>query len=112
MITGLFRLLELVVFFVGDGGEPFGGGLLAGKLKGEVCEPAVGCGSVPVFYVGGNVDDGAGLDFDCGFVFFLLPTVSCYADEHLASALRGVVDVPVITTAGFKGDVGDVHLFP
>ena len=105
-------LLEFVVFFVGDGVEPFGGGLLAGEFKGEVCEPAVGRGSVPVFYVGGNVDDGAGLDFDCGFAFFLVPAVSCYADEHLASALRGVVDVPVITTAGFKGDVGDVHLFP
>lgn len=55
-----YCLSDFVVFFVGYGFEPFGGGLFTGDFKGEVCEPTVGCGSVPVFYVCRNVDDCAG----------------------------------------------------
>ena len=50
----------IVVFFVGDGFEPFVGGVFTVEFKGEVGEPTVFLCTMPMFYVSRNVDDCAG----------------------------------------------------
>ena len=103
-------LHELIILGVGDGLQPLVGGVLAWDGESEVREPAVlGC-SVPVLYVGGDVDDGAGQDLLGRLALLLVPAASGHTDEHLAATLAGVVDVPVVAAAGLECHVGAIHL--
>ena len=52
--------LRLRVLTVVDRLEPLVGGVLAGRLKGDVAEPRVARGAMPVLDAGGNHHDSAG----------------------------------------------------
>ena len=65
-------------------------------------EPGVFLCSVPVLDFGRNGDDGAGCHWDGFFAPFLIPAATGNANEHLHLF---VMDVPVVATAGFEGDV-------
>lgn len=73
-------------------------------------EPAVRCGAVPVFDLGRNVYNIAGDEQLRGLARFLIVAASCHADKNLPAAGFRVVDVPVVASAGLKGDVVDADL--
>ena len=98
------------VFLVRDRFEPLVGRALAGNLEGEVGEPAVGRGAVPVLHVGRDVDHVARSEADGLLALLLVPAASGHADEHLPAALRGAVDVPVVAAAGLEGHVVEGNL--
>ena len=99
--------LQRVVLLVVHGFEPLVAGVFAREFKGQVAEPAVGCGSVPVLDVSRNLDDVSGVQTLCGLALFLIPALALNADQHLAAALACVVDMPVVAAARLKGDVVD-----
>ena len=111
MVVGtLCVLFQLSVDLVGDGLQPFVGGLLAGDLEGQVREPAVGCRSMPMLDIRGDVNDRTGQDPYGGFALLLIPTLTSYADKHLSASFGRAMDVPVVTAARLEGDIVDNHL--
>ena len=64
---------------------------------------------MPVLYLRGDDDDGAGSQADSVLVRLLVPALTGGADEDLAAAALGVVDVPVVPATGLKGHVGNRH---
>ena len=111
MVVGtLCVLFQLSVDLVGDGLQPFVGGLLAGDLEGQVREPAVGCRSMPMLDIRGDVNDRTGQDPYGGLALLLIPTLTSYADKHLSASFGRAMDVPVVTTARLEGDIVDNHL--
>ena len=103
--ANLLSLVELTVFFVRNGFEPLVGSVLAGNLECKMGEPAIGRRPVPVLDIGRDRDDRTGLEADSGPPLLLLPALAGRADQELASAGRGVMDVPVVAAARLKGDV-------
>lgn len=101
---------QQVVLDISDGFEPLGRGLLAGNGECEVCEPRVLCSSVPVLYIGGNVNYRAREYLDGGLALFLIPASAGNSDKHLAASALGAVDVPIIAAAGLEGDIGKWNL--
>ena len=100
------RYLQLPIRLIRDRLAPFVLAVFAGDFNGDVAEPAVGLSAVPVLDVGGDHDDAALLQADGGLALFLIPALACGADQQLAAALGGVVDVPVVAAARLKGNVG------
>ena len=88
-----------------DGLEPLVGGVLARDRERDVGEPGVGLGAVPVLDTGAGEHDGAGDQRDGVLPLLLVPAGAGRADEDLAAAAGGVVDVPVVAAAGLKADV-------
>ena len=109
-LTTISFLFEFTIFLISDRLAPFVRGVFAGDFDGEVAKPAVGGGAVPVFYFGGDVDAVAGMHFNRVFAPFLVVAAAGYADEYLTATGFGVVDVPVVATGGFEGDVEDADL--
>ena len=72
-------------------------------MGGEMLEPGVTLCAVPVLYLIGNVDNHAGREGDGRFAPLLIPTTAGDADKYLVCA---VMDVPVVSAAWLKGDVG------
>ena len=70
-----------------------------------MAEPTVLFGTVPVFYICGYRNYHSGNKADCLLALFLIPAFSVYADQNLAAALPGMMDVPVIPAARLKGYV-------
>lgn len=99
-----------IVLSIGDRLQPFVRGVLARDLERKMGEPAVGRRTVPMLYAGRDVDDRTGQNLHGRFALLLIPPAAGYADEHLAAALRRMVDVPVVAAARLEGDVGDLHL--
>ena len=66
-------------------------------------KPAVRRSAVPVLYTGHNVDHIAGVQLLRLFAPFLIVTAPGHADKDLSAAFVRLVDVPVVTAAGFKG---------
>lgn len=58
-----------------------------------------------------DMDHCAGKNLNGCFTFLLIPATTGYADKHLSATLSCMVDVPVVTAAWFKGDIGNVYLF-
>ena len=104
------NLFQFAVFCVADRFEPFSGSVFARNAEGKVCEPRIGGSAVPVLDVGWYMYDSAGQYFNGRLAFFLIPSAACYTYEHLASAFCCFVYVPVVTTAGFEGYVGEWNL--
>ena len=76
-------MLQFGVLFIGDRLQPLVAAALAGDLHGDVAEPAVGLGTVPVLDVGRDGDHGAGGQADGRFAFFLeLITPSIFSYEY------------------------------
>ncbi len=90
--------------------QPLSFSILAGYFDGQMLEPAVSGGTMPVFDTLGNVHNVAGMKL-AGFLFlFLVPAAAADADQHLPAALTGVMDMPVVPAAGLKGNIEDRHL--
>ena len=64
---------------------------------------------MPVLDLCRDGDDRAGRQADGGFALLLIPALACSADQNLAAAAFGVVDVPVVAAARLEGDVGQKH---
>ncbi len=64
---------EFAVFLVCNLLKPFVGAILAGNTEREVGKPAVGCCSVPVFDICGNMNYSAGQYLYRRLVLFLVP---------------------------------------
>lgn len=73
-------------------------------------EPAVGCRTMPVLYIGRNVDDRSGQNLYRRFALFLIPAAPGHTDKHLSAAFRGFMDVPVVAAARLESHVGNIHL--
>ena len=73
-------------------------------------KPAVRRSAVPVLYTGHNVDHIAGVQLLRLFAPFLIVTAPGHADKDLSAAFVRLVDVPVVTAAGFKGHIEDFDL--
>lgn len=58
-----------------------------------------------------KIDHCAGKNLNSCFTFLLIPATAGYADKHLSATLSCMVDVPVVTAAWFKGDIGNACLF-
>ena len=70
-------------------------------------EPGVGLGAVPVLDAGAREHDDARCERDGVPALLLVPAGAGRADEDLAAAAGGVVDVPVVAAARGEGDVVD-----
>lgn len=99
--------LQCAVLLVVHGFEPLVARVLTGEPKGQVAEPAVGGGAMPMLDVCRNLDDIAGVQALRGLALFLVPALAVDADQHLSAALACVVDMPVVAAARLKGDVVD-----
>lgn len=100
----------LVIFLIAHSLQPLIGSVLARYFKGEVGEPAVFCSTMPMLYVGWNMDDCAWENLLCRLAFFLIPVASGNTYQHLPTALCGVVRVPVVTATRLKGYVEERYL--
>lgn len=89
-----------------DGLEPLVPGPLAGDGYGQVGEPAVRGGPVPVLDAGGDLHDVAGMELPDLASPLLVAPLAGDADEDLPSAGRRRVDVPVVATSRLERDVG------
>lgn len=58
-----------------------------------------------------DMDYGTRHDFDCGLVFFLIPSASGYTYKNLPTAFGGAIYVPVISTSRFERDIKELYLF-
>ena len=103
-------LFQRVVVLIIYGFEPFRFPVFPGNFNGQMLEPAVLGRAVPVLDTFGNIDDVAGMKLAGFFSPFLVPAASADADQHLSAAFTGMMDMPVIPAAGFKGDVKNGHL--
>lgn len=96
---------ELRIVCIADRFAPLVFALRPRNLHGDVAEPAVPLCAVPVLDIGRDRDDRTGLEADSGLPLLLIPALAGRADQELASAGRGVMDVPVVAAARLKGDV-------
>ena len=87
---------QLAVFLVAHRPQPLVGAALAGHFNGNVAEPGILPGPVPVLDPGWNDDDRAGRQTHCLLAFFLIPALAGRTDQQLTTALSGVVNVPVV----------------
>src|SRR5574344_897969 len=74
-------------------------------------KPAVGGSSVPMLHTCRDVDDRSRKNLLRRLSLLLIPATTSHTDKHLTSAFGGMMDVPVIATSWFKGDVGNGNLF-
>lgn len=59
-----------------------------------------------MFYMSRDYHDIAGVQGTGRVSFLLIPSFTGYANENLAAALVGVMNMPVVATTRFKRDVG------
>ena len=101
--TIFFISLQFVIRFICYWFQPLiAGSLLHIFMIGQMLEPRVLGGSMPVLDSSGDGDDGARSHLDGFLSPFLIPAATRDADEHLHGL---VVDVPVVTASRLKGDV-------
>ena len=105
-----YFLFQFSILFIADRLAPLVGGLLAGYFYCQMAEPAVRCGTVPVFHTCRDVDAVARFHLDGFFSFFLIVTASCHAYQDLSAAALCVMDVPVVTTSRFECYIEDTNL--
>lgn len=101
---------QLAVVRIGDWLAPFSAALLAGDLQRKMREPAIRRGTVPVFDLGGDIDNGAGGQLNGILAPFLIVSPAADTDEHLTASASGVVDVPVVAAGRLEGHIVDRHL--
>ena len=68
----------------------------------QMLEPGILGGTVPVFYLCRDGNDGAGSHLLRLLAQFLIPAATCDANQHLHLF---VMDMPVVTAARLEGDV-------
>ena len=85
-------------------------GAFAGHFHCQMREPAIGCSTVPVLDLRGNVHHIARMQLLRCLVPFLIVAPACHAYKNLSAALCSMVDVPVVPAARLKGDVVNASL--
>ena len=103
MLISVF--LQFVIFFITDRFAPLVGGILSGDLCGDMGEPAVFLRTMPMLDFGRNGNDRAGSQRHRRFPRLLIPPLTGGADQQLAAAFFGVVDMPGITASRLKGGI-------
>lgn len=73
-------------------------------------EPAIRRSTVPVLDSHRDIYYIAGAQLLCRFAPFLIVTMPGYADENLSAAVFRMMNVPVVTAAGFKGYIVNADL--
>lgn len=68
-------------------------------------EPAISLGAVPMLDFRRNRNNHDFAKRNRSFVFLLIPTFTDGTDQKLTAAAFGVMDMPVIAAARFKGDI-------
>ena len=71
-------------------------------MIGEVLEPRVFLGSVPMLHFGRDSDDGAGSHLNGSLAPFLIPSATSNANQYLHLL---VMYVPVVAATGLEGDI-------
>lgn len=94
-------LFQFPVLLIRNGLTPFVGVLFARNFDGEMGEPGIRSGTVPVFDFRRNIDAVARLHLDGFFAFLLIVAASGHAYKDLSAAALCVVDMPVVAAAGF-----------
>lgn len=102
--------LECVVFLVGYRFEPFVRRILTRHRECKMGKPAVGCSPMPVLDTGGNMDYCSWQNFLRLLAFFLIPSATGHAHEHLTTAIVGMMYVPIIAATGLECDIGKRNL--
>ena len=88
--------VQFAVHSVGNRFQPLVGAVLAGHLQGQVREPAVGRGAVPVLHLRRDIDHVSRAQRPGLLAPLLIPAPAGHAQKDLTAALAGVVDVPVV----------------
>lgn len=88
--------LQFAVCFVADPLAPLAAALLAGDLHGDVAEPAVLLGAVPVLHLCRDHHQTALMEGNSGLALLLIPALAGGTQQQLSAALGGMVDVPVV----------------
>ena len=96
---------QLLIGFFRHRLAPLVRGALTGHFHCQMREPAIGCSTVPVLDLRGNVHHIARMQLQRSFAPFLIVAPACHADKDLPATLCGMVDVPVVPAARLKGDV-------
>jgi hypothetical protein len=61
---------------------------------------------MPVFDAGKNVHDITGEELPCLFPELLIPTPSTSYQQYLSAFFSSLVDMPVVSASGLKGNIG------
>ena len=101
---------QLLIGFFRHRLAPLVRGVFAGHFHCQMREPAIGCSTVPVLDLRGNVHHIARMQLQRRFAPFLIVAPACHADKDLSATLCGMVDVPVVPAARLKGDVVNANL--
>ena len=101
---------QLLIGFFRHRLAPLVRGAFAGYFHCQMREPAIGCSTVPVLDLRGNVHHIARMQLLRRFAPFLIVAPACHADKDLPATLCSMVDVPVVPAARFKGDVVNANL--
>ena len=87
---------QLLIGFFRHRLAPLVRGAFAGHFHCQMREPAIGCSTVPVLDLRGNVHHIARMQLLRRFAPLLIVAPTCHADKDLPTALCGMVDVPVV----------------
>lgn len=101
---------QLLIGFFRHRLAPLVRGAFAGYFHCQMREPAIGCSTVPVFDLRGNIHHIARMQLLRRFAPFLIVAPACHADKDLPATLCGMMDVPVVPAARLKGDVVNANL--
>lgn len=107
MMRSCIHVSVLRICIIGDELAPFVARLRAWDLEGEMGEPARSLGAVPVLDACRDLDDVTWGQALQRFALFLIPALAVDANDDLAAALLGVVDMPEIAAARLERDVAD-----
>ena len=99
-----------MIFFFTHWFTPLTAAVFSGYFHSQMGKPAVRRSAVPVLYTGHNVDHIAGVQLLRLLTPFLIVAAPGHADKDLSAAFVRLVDVPVVTAAGFKGHIEDFDL--
>ncbi len=100
-------LRKLIVFLVADRLAPLVCRPFTRDLDRKVDKPAVLRRAVPVLDVRRDDHNVAGVQLARRLARFLVPAAAAGAEQDLAAAFGGMVDVPVVAAGRLKGHVAD-----
>ena len=87
---------QLLIGFFRHRLAPLVRGAFAGHFHCQMREPAIGCSTVPVLDLRGNVHHITRMQLLRSFAPFLIVAPACHADKDLPATLCGMMDVPVV----------------
>ena len=65
---------------------------------------------MPMLYARRDIDAVSWKHFYGFFAFFLVIAAACHAHQNLPSTCSSMVNVPIVATSGFKGDIKNAYL--